>query len=97
MTPMKPLPVFCYRSAITLVRGPVGSPSRVQMPFIRAAILGAVVSTAFLLAGCGVKPSQLAPPEESKREDVRDPYVKKAPPKDGQEPDKPFILDGLLM
>jgi len=67
------------------------------MTFSRAAILAAALSSVLVLAGCGVKPSQLEPPADATPEEVRDPLVKKAPPPDGQKPDKPFILDGLLM
>ncbi len=68
-----------------------------QTSFSRAAVLAAALSAALLLSGCGVKPTQLEPPPGTDPADVRDPAVKKAPPKDGAKPDKPFILDGLLM
>ncbi|WP_436643776.1 hypothetical protein [Microbaculum sp. FT89] len=67
------------------------------MPYLRAAILGAAATAVLLLAGCGVKPSQLQPPADTEASEIRDPNIKKAPPKDGTKPDKPFILDGLLM
>jgi hypothetical protein len=67
------------------------------MTFSRAAILAVALSSALLVAGCGVKPSQLEPPADSDPKEVRDPTIKKAPPKDGEKPDKPFILDGLVM
>ncbi len=67
------------------------------MTISRAAILAAALSAVLLLAGCGVKPAQLEPPADSDPGQVRDPKIKKAPPRDGEKPDKPFILDGLLM
>ena len=63
----------------------------------RPALIAAALAAVLLVAGCGIKPGQLEPPAGSKPEDVRDPTAKKAPPKDGEKPDKPFILDGLLM
>ena len=68
-----------------------------QMTFTRAAILAAALSSVLLLAGCGVKHAQLEPPADADPGEIRDPKVKKAPPPDGEKPDKPFILDGLLM
>ncbi|MEJ8574896.1 hypothetical protein [Microbaculum marinum] len=60
-------------------------------------LLAAGLSVSLLLAGCGIKPTQLEPPPGSDPAEVRDPAVKTPPPPDGVKPDKPFILDGLLM
>jgi hypothetical protein len=59
--------------------------------------LGAAVAIALMVAACGVRPSTLAPPAGADPAEVRDPMAPKAPPRDGEKPDKPFILDGLLM
>jgi len=67
------------------------------MSFNRALLLAAGLSAALFVAGCGVKPSQLEPPPGSDPAEVRDPILELPPPPDGEEPDKPFILDGLLM
>jgi hypothetical protein len=69
----------------------------VQSRIWRATVLAASLSVALLVAGCGIKPAQLDPPPNANPADVRDPAAKYPPPKDGEKPDKPFILDGLLM
>lgn len=63
----------------------------------KAFLLAAGLSAALLVAGCGIKPSQLEPPADADPAEVRDPLEKRAPPAEGEKPDKPFILDGLLM
>ena len=55
------------------------------------------LAAALLVAGCGVKPAQLEPPASADPADIRDPETEKAPPPDGEKPDRPFVLDGLLM
>ncbi len=63
----------------------------------RQILPGLALAAALLVAGCGVKPSQLEPPASADPADVRDPDLEKAPPPDGEKPDRPFVLDGLLM
>lgn len=59
--------------------------------------LAAAVAITLLVAACGVRPTTLEPPADADPAEVRDPLAAKVPPKDGEKPDKPFILDGLLM
>lgn len=59
--------------------------------------LGAAVAIGLAVAACGVRPSNLEPPPGADPAEVRDPMAPRTPPRDGEKPDKPFILDGLLM
>lgn len=63
----------------------------------RSALLAAALSAVLMLAGCGIKPSRLEPPPGSDPAEVRDPKIEVPPPPEGEKPDKPFVLDGLLM
>jgi hypothetical protein len=63
----------------------------------RVVLVAAALSAALLVSGCGIKPSQLEPPPGTDPAEVRDPTSELPPPKDGEKPTKPFILDGLLM
>ena len=64
---------------------------------LRQILPGVGLAAALLVAGCGVKPAQLEPPASADPADIRDPETEKAPPPDGEKPDRPFVLDGLLM
>lgn len=63
--------------------------------FSRRLILAALFAAGLGLAACGVK-GPLEPPPDVEPSEVRDPSPR-TPPPDGAAPDRPFILDGLLL
>jgi predicted small lipoprotein YifL len=69
----------------------------VRRYLFRTVVASGALSAVLLLAGCGIKPETLEPPADANPAEVRDPNARKPPPPQGEKPDKPFILDGLLM
>ncbi len=60
-----------------------------------------IVAIGLIVVGLGVtacgRKGPLEVPPNAKPEDIRSPKAKPLPPEEGKRPDRPFILDGLLM
>jgi predicted small lipoprotein YifL len=61
----------------------------------RSVALGGAVALALAIGGCGVRGNPELPPDVP-AEEIQDP-TSRPPPPDGQAPDRPFILDRLLL
>lgn len=70
--------------------------TRAPNSVFRRRALAAVTAAALGLAGCGVK-GQPEPPPDADPAEVTEPYTHPPPPPDGERPERPFVLDGLLM
>ena len=67
------------------------SPRVMRRGFVRAAGLAILLG----LAACGVRGAPEPPPDADPAE-VREPGARPPPPREGERPDEPFILDRLL-
>lgn len=72
------------------------STATARFPLQPRVLTVALLVLCLALSACGRR-GPLEPPPEADPQDVRLPTERPTPPPEGQRPERPFILDGLLM